>query len=160
MSAAKIDFRNLLPNRFQPQASVPTIFDIDFEYLWNQGKRALIFDLDRTLAAHRRANLHPQVYRLLNSLQERGFAVAILTNRRFWVKQDQLIAELAQRYPLICAAGKPGKEGFLTLMAKMNVTPADTVMIGDRLLTDIWGANRLGIYSIRIDRKPRLTKLF
>ena len=148
----------MLFSKFHPQASVPTIFDIDFEYLWKEGKRALIFDLDRTLAAGRRANLHPKVYRLLSSLQERGFAVAILTNRHFQVKRDQVIADLAQNYPLIYAAGKPGKKGFLTLMAKMNATPADTVMIGDRLLTDIWGANRLGIYSIRIVSKSRVIR--
>lgn len=142
--------RDLLLSKFRPQASVATVFDIDFEYLWREGKRALIFDLDQTLGVRRSAKLHPQVYRLLNSLQERGFAVAILTNRRFRIKSDRVIAELAQNYPLIHTAGKPSKQGFLTLMAKIDATPADTVMIGDRLFTDIWGANRLGIYSIRI----------
>lgn len=144
--------RILLPCKFHPHASVSTIFDIDFEHLWQTGKRALIFDLDGTLNVRRRANLSPQVYQLLSSLQEKGFKVAILTNRRFRVRSDQAIAALTQEYPLIHTANKPNAKGFQMLMIKMETTPANTVMIGDHRFTDIWGANRLGIYSIRIKR--------
>jgi len=34
--------------------------------------------------------------------------------------------------------------------ARLGESPARAVMIGDRRLTDILGANRSGIYSIRV----------
>jgi len=33
---------------------------------------------------------------------------------------------------------------------KLDALPKEAVMVGDRIFTDIFGANRLGIYSIRI----------
>ena len=41
-------------------------------------------------------------------------------------------------------------------LEKMGITPAEAVMVGDQLFTDILGANRMDIYSIlteRIDKK-------
>jgi hypothetical protein len=35
-------------------------------------------------------------------------------------------------------------------MAMMGTTPAQTAMIGDQLLTDILGGNRLGLYTILV----------
>jgi len=80
-----------------------------------------------------------------------GFYVGILTNRRFGT-DDEVILELARRYPLRYRAGKPRKSGFKDILAQIGLPAEQAVMIGDRLFTDIFGANRLGIYSIRIHR--------
>jgi len=88
---------------------------------------------------------------LLNDLTKMGYCVGILTNRRIGTK-DAVIVELAKDYPLRYRAGKPRKRGFLDILAQLGTSPKQAVMIGDRLFTDILGANRLGIYSIRIKR--------
>ena len=78
-----------------------------------------------------------------------GFHIGILTNRRR-IRNDPVIAALARRYPLHHTASKPGKAGFLALLQELKNPIAQAVMIGDRTFTDIFGANRLGIYSIRV----------
>ncbi|HUT86606.1 MAG TPA: HAD-IIIA family hydrolase [Candidatus Heimdallarchaeota archaeon] len=133
----------------RPREIATSIFEIDFARLYDAGKRAVLFDLDNTLGKRRSKRLEPQVLALLDDLKAAGFRVGILTNRRL-SGGDQVIDLLAQKYPLLHRARKPGKNGFLQLIEQLDVSPQAAVMVGDRLLTDIFGANRLGIYSIRI----------
>ena len=133
----------------RPSETAESILDIDYERLYQLGKRGILFDLDNTLGGRRPARLAPEVTALLTKLTKMGFRVGILTNRRFGTK-DAVIVELAKSYPLRYRAGKPRKKGFLDILAQLGVSPERAVMIGDRLFTDVLGANRLGIYSIRI----------
>ena len=133
----------------RPCEVTSSIFEIDFGRLYNAGKRAILFDLDNTLGKRRAKQLQPQVLALLRDLKAMGFKVGILTNRR-QCNADQVIEHLAWNYPLLHRAGKPGKTGFLQLLGELDASPHEAVMVGDRLLTDIFGANRLGIYSVRI----------
>ena len=135
----------------RPSETAESILDIDYERLYQLGKRGILFDLDNTLGGRRPARLAPEVTALLTNLTKTGFRVGILTNRRIGTK-DAVIVELAKSYPLRYRAGKPRKKGFLDILAKMNLRAERAVMIGDRLFTDVLGANRLGIYSIRIKR--------
>jgi len=43
------------------------------------------------------------------------------------------------------------------MLEQLDSTPAKTVMVGDKRWTDIFGANRMGIYSIRVKTYPTLT---
>jgi len=133
----------------RPCETASSIFEIDFSRLYGTGKRAVLFDLDNTLGKRRSKRLEPQVLALLDDVKAMGFGVGILTNRRL-SGGDQVIDQLAQKYPLLHRAGKPGKNGFLQLLETLDASPQEAVMVGDRLLTDVFGANRLGIYSIRI----------
>jgi HAD superfamily phosphatase (TIGR01668 family) len=128
-----------------------SIFEVDYDRLYNLGKRAIIFDLDNTLGKRRPDKLSPKVTALFERLAQKGFLIGILTNRRIGTK-DPVIVELANKYPLRCRAGKPRQKGFRQLLVELDVSPENAVMIGDRIFTDILGANRLGIYSIRIKR--------
>ena len=136
---------------FRPRELVPSIFDIDFARLYREGKRVVLFDLDNTLGRRWPKRLDPDVVRLLEDLKHMGFQVGILTNRRK-SNGDLVIEHLAQNYPLLHRAGKPSKKGFLQLLKEFDASPREAVMVGDRLLTDVFGANRLEIYSVRIRR--------
>lgn len=139
----------MLLRLFRPNETVESLFEIDYQRLFAAGKRALLFDLDWTLGGYRSRRLQPEVAQLLEGLIRIGFKVGILTNRRR-MKDDPVIAILAQRYPLLHTAGKPAKKGFLSLLEQLETPGEQAVMIGDRILTDIIGANRLGIYSIKV----------
>ena len=52
---------------------------------------------------------------------------------------------------------KPDREIFCEVLARLRVKPTEAVMIGNRIKTDILGANRLGIVSVLFkwnDRYP------
>ena len=135
----------------KPREQVGSIFDIDYDRLYRDGKRAILFDLDKTLGDRRPIRLSPEVRLLLDGLTEKGFRIGILTNRRIGTK-GPVIVELRRKYPLRVRAGKPRKGGFKEILSQLDIPYEQAVMIGDRLFTDVFGANRLGIYSIRIHR--------
>jgi len=126
-----------------------TIFEIDYDQLHAAGKRVLLFDLDNTLGRHGTVQLPEAIVDFLSSLAQRGFAVGVLTNRKR-NSEVPAVHALRKRFPVIHAAGKPARRGFLKLLSLLGGSPETAVMIGDRRLTDILGANRLGIYSIRV----------
>lgn len=136
----------------QPRESARSIFEIDYPRLYRAGKRAILFDLDNTLGRRRTKHLDPKVVELLARLTEMGFRIGILTNRRR-VRGDPMIAALSSCYPLLHTARKPGRSGFRKLLSKLDLLPEEAVMIGDRRLTDVFGANRLGIYTILIRKR-------
>lgn len=51
-------------------------------------------------------------------------------------------------------AGKPNPAMFKTAMMRKNATPAETVMVGDTLETDILGANYSGVQSVYLAAEP------
>jgi len=129
--------------------TVETIFDVDYERLRAAGKRVLLFDLDNTLGRRGMDHLPQRILEFLLSLRGRGFTVGILTNRRRNA-ESPAVHTLREHFPVVHAAGKPGQRGFLRLLDEVDGTPDGAVMIGDRRLTDVLGANRLGIRSVRI----------
>jgi HAD superfamily phosphatase (TIGR01668 family) len=126
-----------------------SVFDVDYERLWDRGVRALLFDLDNTLGRRGSKRLGDEARRLLGDLQARGFRVGILTNRKRG-PANELALELAKEFTVLDVARKPHRAGFASLLAQLGQPPARAAMIGDRRLTDILGANRSGIYSIRV----------
>ena len=52
--------------------------------------------------------------------------------------------------PYIYKAGKPGKKNYLRAMELMGTDRETTLFVGDQLFTDVYGANRCGIYGILV----------
>jgi HAD superfamily phosphatase (TIGR01668 family) len=138
----------------RPAETADTIFDVDYARLHAAGKRILLFDLDNTLGRRGMEYLPGRIVDFLVSLGARGFAVGVLTNRRRNA-DDPAVGVLREHVPVVHAAGKPARRGFLELLAKLGGSPADAVMIGDRRLTDVLGANRLGMHAIRVRSRMR-----
>ena len=47
-------------------------------------------------------------------------------------------------------AHKPSTKNYRKAMEIMGTDETNSVFIGDQLFTDVWGANRAGIYSILV----------
>jgi hypothetical protein len=134
---------------FRANEVAASVFDVDYGRLWSMGVRALLFDLDNTLGKRGSKRLGADAFRLLDDLQARGFRIGILTNRKRGAA-NVLAAELAQKYAVLDVARKPSRKGFSSVLSQLGASPSTSVMIGDRRLTDILGANRSGLYSIRV----------
>nr|MCR5826381.1 HAD hydrolase-like protein [Oscillospiraceae bacterium] len=50
-------------------------------------------------------------------------------------------------------AGKPGTRGLRQAMEKYGVGPAETAMLGDKLLTDVLAAKRAGVQMLMVEPK-------
>ena len=52
--------------------------------------------------------------------------------------------------PYIFKSGKPSRKGYDRAMERMKTDRNTTFLVGDQLFTDVWGANRTGLYSILV----------
>lgn len=132
---------------FRPKEYVKSIFDIDYDELWNKGIRGLLFDIDNTLAPYDDPLPNKPTEELVKQLREVGFSVWIISNGK-----KERVLSFAKRLsvPAIWKARKPFPTGIGRIRQKMKLEPKQIAMIGDQLFTDIWAGNLGKIYSILV----------
>lgn len=140
-----------------PYEYVESVFSIDYDKLYEDGYRGLIFDIDNTLV-HHGDDSTPEVDALFRTIQGIGFQTLLLSNndeeriRRFLKNIDSLY---------ICDAEKPKTTNYLKAVEMMGLEKSEVVFIGDQIFTDILGANKSGIANILVQfiRLPGETRI-
>ena len=122
---------------------------IEGQALAARGVKLLLCDLDYTLAPKSQREPDEAVRCWIASLREAGVEVMILSNNRSPARVEQFCRELGISYE--GHAKKPGTAGFRRAMTRQNVTAAETAMLGDKLLTDMPGANRSGVLALMVE---------
>ncbi len=145
--------------RFYPDECAGTAYDINYEELYRDGYRGIIYDIDNTLVPDN-APADERSAMLIGRLKDMGFNCMILSNNG--LERVKSFADgVGAGY--IYKAAKPRTKGYLDAMAILGTDRNSTLFVGDQLFTDIWGAKRAGIRNVlvgRIDRKERLHILF
>ena len=134
-------------DKFSPNLYVESIYNIDLQALKKAGITSVITDLDNTLVEADSPEYTPKLVKWLDDLQELGFKVVIVSNNN-----KTRVSEFADplTVPYIHQAKKPTKKAFLKALEVLDSSVEQTVVIGDQLLTDILGGNRLGFYTILV----------
>ncbi|MCL6631053.1 MAG: YqeG family HAD IIIA-type phosphatase [Alicyclobacillus herbarius] len=132
---------------FMPDEYVESVYAIDLDKLYQDGRRLLLTDLDNTLVPWNDEVIPDELVAWYARVTRLGFELCIVSNNR-----GVRVVEFAERLGAraIAAARKPKPDAFLSAMQATGVTPQQTVMVGDQLFTDIRGARRLGIYTILV----------
>ena len=132
--------------KFYPDRYLDSAYQIPFEELYKKGYRGIIFDVDNTLVPHG-APADGQSVKLFERLRELGFSTCILSNNK-----EPRVAPFAKKVnsPYIYKGGKPSVKGYEKAMKVMGTGRETTFFVGDQLFTDVWGANRAGLYSILV----------
>ena len=133
-------------DRFFPDRYVASTYVIDFEKLYKEGVRGLIFDIDNTLVPHG-APADERAVRLFQSLKETGFRCCLISNNQ--EKRVKMFNEPIQ-VDYVYNAHKPSVKNYIRAMEIMGTDRENTVFIGDQLFTDVWGAKRAGIPNILV----------
>ena len=116
--------------RFYPKAWRDSTYQIPWEAWYGKGIRGAIFDIDNTLVRHDQP-ADERAVALFQRLHALGIRTCLLS-------------------PYIYKSGKPGVAGYQKAMKLMGTDESTTLFVGDQLFTDIYGANRAGIYSILV----------
>lgn len=132
--------------RFFPGEYLDSTYDIDFERLYGEGYRGLLFDIDNTLVPHG-APADERAIKLFDRLRAIGYQCMFLSNNK--EPRVKLFAEQVG-YPYIYKAGKPKILNYKKAMEHMGLTQENTIFVGDQIFTDIYGANRAGIRTILV----------
>lgn len=140
---------------FFPDEIKDSSYNIDYEGLYNEGIRGIIYDIDNTLVPHG-APADLRAIELFERLKRIGFKVVLLSNNK--EPRVKMFNDVV-KVKYIFKANKPSKTGYLNAMKMMGTDVKSTIFIGDQLFTDVWGAKRCGIRNIlvgQIDKKEEI----
>lgn len=133
---------------FIPDMYQKSIFDINYELLRKQGIKCILFDLDNTLAPINVPVPDKTLKDLFADLEYMGFKLIILSNSpkvRVEPFKEKLNVDSS------CNSRKPLKKKYKKIMAIYDFKDSEIACVGDQLLTDILGANRMGFLSILVN---------
>ncbi|MCR8631483.1 MULTISPECIES: YqeG family HAD IIIA-type phosphatase [Paenibacillus] len=134
-------------NKLLPRLQVNTIYDIDLNALWEQGVRGIITDLDNTLVGAKAPLATPELVDWLKVVGQIGFQVVIVSNNNR-LRVSKFAEPLS--LPFIYRAKKPTSASFRRALSMMNMKPEQVAVIGDQMMTDVLGGNRMGLYTILV----------
>ncbi len=132
---------------FTPDMMVDSLFTIPLTELQKKGIRVLIFDLDNTIVKWNCREVENHIIQWFQDIKEADFQVLILSNNG----TDRVLA-VAEKLdiPFIARAKKPSSLGAIKAMNMFDVKADECAMIGDQLLTDVFGGNRAGFFTILV----------
>ena len=119
--------------------------DVAPQFLQKKGIRALLIDIDNTLAPYEQDLPDERIINWFAALKSAGISAALISNNN--VERVELFnRELGLlAYP---DSHKPSSRCLLDAMEKMGSTREDTASLGDQLLTDALAGHRLGLRVI------------
>ena len=131
---------------FFPGEYLDSTYVIDFDKLYNDGYRAVIFDVDNTLVPHGEP-ADERAKELFAHLKELGFSCMLLSNNK--EPRVKMFNDVVQ-VNYIFKANKPLPANYKKAMEIMGTTKENTLFVGDQIFTDVMGGNLAGIRTILV----------
>lgn len=133
--------------KFYPNMYQKTIQDINYKKLKKLDIKCLIFDLDNTIALIDQHVITAETKKLLTGLKK-DFQVVIISNNI--TSRVKSYANYLQ-CDFVANAIKPLSKGYRKIKNKYGFKQEEMCMIGDQIVTDIYGGNRYGMFTILVD---------
>ena len=134
-------------NRFIPNMYKKDIFSIDYKKLKEKNIKVLLFDFDNTIIEKGSYTLDERVIKLFKQINK-DFIIYIVSNSIEKTKVKTIAEKLGISY--IIRSMKPFKIGFKKIKID-NIKASEIAMIGDQVMTDVWGASRMNYFAILVD---------
>lgn len=133
--------------RFVPNEVVQDIYEIRPEKLKERGIKGIITDLDNTLVPWNVKDATEEVKEWLKEMEEHDIKVTIVSNNN--EERVRVFSEPLKR-PFAYSARKPLTRAFKKVQRDMGLNKDEVVVVGDQLLTDVFGGNRAGLKTILV----------
>lgn len=133
---------------FTPTALRPRAADITPGLLREMGVRAVLLDVDNTIASYTSHQPLPGAVDWARGLAAAGLRVVIVSNN-----YKKRVGPFAEKFGLgyISFAMKPLPFGYLKARRMLRMRCRDCAIIGDQIFTDIVGANLCGMKSVLLE---------
>ena len=131
--------------------------EITPDFLKSIGVRALLIDIDNTLAPYEQSEPCAETLLWFEELAKNGICAALVSNNHE-PRVEQFNRTLGlDAYP---DSHKPRRGMLEKAMKKMGVKHSETAMLGDQLLTDSYAGKHIGLVSIIVPPIKDKTNLF
>ena len=135
-------------DNFVPDIYQKSIYYINYDKLFADGIKCLLFDLDNTCVPYTVKEPNDKLAELFDNLKDMGFKVIIFSNAT-----RRRIAPFKKKLNVDCLARaqKPNKKNFLKIIKLFNYDLSEVAIIGDQLYKDILGGNKAGITTVLVN---------
>ena len=148
-----------MPNPMMPDYMFRTFDEITPDFLREIGVRAVLADIDNTLAPYEQPEPDEQICAWLAELAEAGVQTAFLSNNHG--PRVELFNKTLER-PCRYNAHKPLARRGKELMRSLGGDESCTAMMGDQVFTDVLVARAMGVRAILVppikDKTDALTR--
>ena len=146
-----------MKDRFTPDYMFGHYYEITPAFLQSIGVRALLCDIDNTLAPYEQPEPDDRIRAWVSNMQEAGIKLALVSNNH-----PPRVEEFNRTLGLLAFAdsGKPKKKTLLRAMQELGVTECETAMLGDQLLTDSYAGKHIGLPALIVPPIKDKTNLF
>ena len=134
-----------MKDHFTPTYMFGHYYEITPAFLTSIGVRALLIDIDNTLAPYEQAQPDDRIRAWFRDLRENGIKAALVSNNH-----RERVEEFNRTLGLLAFwdSGKPKKKTLLLAMKQLGVTKEETAMLGDQLLTDSYAGRHIGLPTL------------
>ena len=129
-------------NPMMPDYMFRAFDEITPAFLRELGVKAILADIDNTLAPYEQPEPDERIKGWIASLAEAGIGIAFVSNND-WERVELFNRTLG--VPAYAKSGKPFKKNLVKAMNDLGGTLETTVMLGDQLLTDALAGHNLGV---------------
>lgn len=147
--------------KYMPDIYQKSIYTLDYSKLLSRGIKLLLFDLDNTLVPAKSDELADKTKELIISLKQKGFKVIIFSNSP--KKRVKKFGEILN-VDYIHFACKPIQRKLKRVVNSSGFKLNEIAIIGDQILTDIVGGNKIGITTVLVNPSSNkdhvLSKIF
>ena len=146
-----------MKNNLIPDYMFGHYYEITPDFLESIGVRALLIDIDNTLAPYEMPDPDDRIREWFAELQKNGISAALVSNNH---------APRVERFnetlglPAYPDSGKPKRRTLEAAMRKLGVTHSETAMLGDQLLTDCYAGKHIGLRALIVPPIKDKTTLF
>lgn len=138
---------------YKPDMYVKDIYSIDFEKLKSYGIKCILFDLDNTLVSPFKKKPTRKLKDYIERIKDMGFKVIIFSNsNKKRLTPFKNVLEVDCSY----SSKKPFQGKFKKVLNIYKFSQSEVAIVGDQIMTDILGGNKMGIFTILV--KPIQTK--
>lgn len=127
---------------FKPDGYYRALTAIPIAEFLKRDISGVLFDLDNTITTWNNLVCDESVIAWFRQLHEAGIKSCILSNNH--APRIEPVAKILGSF-FVAEAHKPSAQGYYRGMQVLGTTEANTMMVGDQLLTDIYGAKKVGI---------------
>lgn len=117
------------------------------EFLAQRNIRALLLDIDNTLAPYELPEPNEEILAWFRALSDAGIKAAFVSNNH-----GPRVAKFNEKIgiPAFARAKKPLRSGTKSAMKELGVCPEEAAIMGDQIFTDVWAGKRIGIRTILV----------
>lgn len=146
--------KKYIPNEFKQ-----SVFEIEFLVLYEKGFKLVFLDIDNTLIKYTTNYATNEVKELIKEIETIGFEIIFISNN-YYKRVFEFTKEF--KFPFVHYALKPLKLGFKRGLRKTSkkYKKGEILLVGDQLMTDIKGANKMGFYSVLVNPIEKKTDVW